>query len=98
MKLAVVAWNELEGLDIVADFVQCFSRHPGGSESVSSVLAVLYLDVQLVSCHKHNSSRTRIRVYPKTSFGLLTVLLLRAYRIVSGSFWIGCKSIIVLSA
>ena len=51
VELAVVAGNQLESLDVRSHAIQCFSRHPGGTRCVASVVAVLDLDVQLISSH-----------------------------------------------
>ena len=51
VELAVFAGNEAEGLDALTGSIQRLARHPGGSRRVASMLAVLYLDLELFLCH-----------------------------------------------
>ena len=52
VELTVNAWNECEGRDVLAYPRQRVTRHPGGSERVSSILAVFDLYTQFVICHE----------------------------------------------
>jgi hypothetical protein len=52
VELAMVAGDQFEGLDMVSGSGQRLARHPGGPERVSSVVAVLDLDVQLALRHR----------------------------------------------
>ena len=52
VELAVNARNECEGRNVLAYPRQRVVRHPGGSERVSSILAVFYLYTQFVICHE----------------------------------------------
>ena len=55
VELAVNAWNESEGRDVLAYPRQSVARHPGGSERVSSILAVFDLYTQFVIGHETTS-------------------------------------------
>ena len=51
VELSVIARNEPEGLDLFSRTAERLTRHPGGPECVTSVLAVLDLDIELFVGH-----------------------------------------------